>query len=321
MLRIVAAVAASLLSLSAAAQTADWPTRTVRLIVPYPAGGTADLMARTIAEPLSEHFHHQFVVDNRAGSGGLIGSQALAQAAPDGYTIGISGFPPDVLAPAMNPNAGFNPMRSFTHIAFIGGPPNALLVNPALGVKTFQDFLALARKEKEPLNYASPGIGTVGNLIMEYLARKEHIGLQQIPYRGGSKAVTDLLAGHVKLASMAYATAQAHIAAGTIIAIAISSEERLPAMPKVPTLKELGYPDLVMTTWFSLSGPAGMPKAIVDSLNREVVAILQRPEVRKRLQAEAVHSKAMTAAQFTAFMQSEVDKWAPFARSVAGRKK
>jgi tripartite-type tricarboxylate transporter receptor subunit TctC len=316
----IATVAAVWLLAISGLNAAEWPSRPIHIIVPYPAGGTADLLARTIAEPLSVIFNTQFVVDNRAGGGGVIGSQALAQSAPDGYTFGITGIPSHVLAPAMNRNAGYDAMKNFTHIAFLGGPPNVFIVHPSLAISSFKDFLTYVRREAEPMAYASPGVGTVGNLVVETLKQKENIKLQHIPYRGGGPAIKDLIAGHVKVGSMALATARASVSAGRMIPIAITSDERISELPNVPTLKELGYPDLVTTTWFSFSGPAGVPENIVKALNREIIAVLNRPEVRERLERQGIRTQAMSAEDMTKFMQSEIDKWTPVAKAAIGQK-
>jgi tripartite-type tricarboxylate transporter receptor subunit TctC len=318
---MTAAAAALVLSLPAAlGQSADWPVRPVKVIVPYPAGGTADMLARVIADPLSARLGQQFVIDNRAGAGGLVGSQAVAQAEPDGYTLVVSGIPSHVLAPAMNKNAPFDAMRDFTHVAYLGGPPNILMVHRSLGVKTFQEFMAHAKRQNESIGYVSPGVGTVGNLVMESLARRDSIKLEHIPYRGGNPAVQDLVAGHVKVGSMALATARPHVQTGALLPIAITSESRIREFPDLPTMKELGYADLVTTTWFSVSGPAGLPKPIVERLNREITAALARPEVRKHLDQEAVEGKPMSPDEVTRLMQSEIDKWAPVARAATADK-
>jgi tripartite-type tricarboxylate transporter receptor subunit TctC len=316
----IATFAAIWLTAVSALSAAEWPSRPIRIIVPYPAGGTADLLARTIAEPLSVVLNTQFVVDNRPGGGGVIGSQALAQAAPDGYTFGITGIPTHILAPAMNRNAGYDAMEDFTHVAFLGGPPNVFIVHPSLDIASFQDFLIYVRRAAGPVDYASPGIGTVGNLVIETLKRTDNLRLQHIPYRGGGPAIKDLVAGHVKVGSMALATARGSVRSGGMIPIAITSAERIPELPNVPTLRELGYPDLVTTTWFSLSGPAGVPDNIVKTLNREIVAVLNRAEIRERLERQGVRSQAMSVEEITRFMQSEIDKWTPVAKAASGQR-
>lgn len=302
------------------ATAADWPTKPVRVIVPYAAGGANDLLGRVFAERLSKAFGQQFFVENRTGGGGLIGTEAVARAEPDGYTLIISGMPSFVLAPAMNKNAGFDPVRDFTHIAYLGGPPNVFVAHEATGVTTFKQLLDMVRAAKDGVEYVSPSIGSVGNMAAEYLAAKEKLKLVHVTYRGGGAAILDLVAGHVKIGSMTLSTTRAHIQSGKLKPLAVSSEKRVPEFPDLPTLTELGYPDLVVTTWYGLSGPAKLPRDVVERLNREVNAAIETAEVRKHLEQEMVQTKAMSADQFTAFMQGEVGKWLPAVRSVIGTK-
>src|SRR5262249_12889142 len=218
----------------------DWPTKPVRVIVSYAAGGANDLLGRVFAEALSKSLGQQFFVENRTGGGGLIGTEAVARAAPDGYTLQISGMPSHVLAPAMNKNASFDPIRDFTHIAYLGGPPNVFVVHPSAGVSTFAELLTLMKRQPDGVQYVSPAIGAVGNLVAEYVAAKENVKLVHVAYRGGGAAIQDLVAGHVKVGSMTLSTTQPHILAGKLRALAVSSEKRLPEFPDLPTLVELG---------------------------------------------------------------------------------
>jgi tripartite-type tricarboxylate transporter receptor subunit TctC len=317
MQRLFAFVIAAMLSLTCAgAQAADWPTKPVRIIVPYAPGGAADTLGRIFGEVLSTAFGKQFFLDNRAGGGSLLGSEAAAHAEPDGYTFVLSGMAPDVLAPAMNKNAGFDPIRDFTHVAYFGGAPNIFVVHPSFGAKSFKEVMAQAKSQKDGIDYVSPGVGSVGNLVAEYLAAKENLKLVHVAYKGGAGALLDLVAGHVKMGMMSYSTAGEHVRAGSLIPIAVSSESRVPDLPDVPTLKELGYPDLVATTWWALSAPAGLPRDIADKVNQEVNKGLTQPQVVKLLKQDAVEAKAMTPAEVTRYMQSEIDKWAPFVKNM-----
>jgi tripartite-type tricarboxylate transporter receptor subunit TctC len=312
-------VLAAVLLVSAQSSASDWPAKPVRVVVPFAAGGAADTLGRLFAEQLSAAFGKQFYVENRGGGGSVIGTETLARAEPDGYTFGLSGMATHVLAPAMNRNAGFDPLRDFTHVAYFGGAPNIFVVHPTFGAKSVKEFLARAKAAKDGIEYVSPGIGSVGNLVAEFLAAKEGLKVVHVPHRGGAGAIFDLVAGHVKVGMMSYSTAREHVRSGALLPIAVSSAERLPDLPDVPTLSELGYRDLVATTWWSLSGPARVSKDIVEKVNAEVVKSLDRPQVQKQLAQEAVQTKAMTSAEVTRFMQSEVDKWVPFVRTVTTR--
>lgn len=299
------------------AEAAEWPAKPVRIVVAYAAGGANDLLARVFAEQLSGAFRQQFFVENRTGGGGLIADEAVARSEPDGYTLISSGLPSHVLAPAMNPrNATFDPMRDFTHIAYLGGPPNIFVVHASSPLKSFRDLIAFARRAPNGVEYVSPSLGSVGNVIAEYVAAKERIRFVHVAYRGGAPAILDLVAGQVKLGSMTLATALPHIRSGALRPLAISSAARVPELPDVPTLAELGYPELVVTTWYALSGPAGLPRDIVLRLNAEVNRAMDAPKVREHLVQETVQTKKMTPEEVAAFMQSEIDKWVPAVKAM-----
>ncbi len=303
-----------------AARADDWPSRPVRIVVPFAAGGAADTFGRLYADALSQTFGKQFYVENRTGAGGVIAQQEVARAQPDGYTLGVSGMPTQVIAPAMNKNAGFDPMRDFTHIAYFGGAPNALVVHPSLGAQSFAEFLARAKSESGGLQYVSAGLGTVGNLVGEFLAAKAGIKLVHVAYKGGANAVLDLVAGNVKVGLLTYSSVSGQINAGKILPLAISSAARLPQMPNVPTLVELGYPEMVATTWFALSGPAGLPADIVAKINHACVEAMSRPQIRDLAAKQAVEEKPMSPAEVTRFFQSEIDKWQPVIARMVGAK-
>jgi tripartite-type tricarboxylate transporter receptor subunit TctC len=312
LLALLAGALAALASLPAGA--ADWPSRPVRVVVPYAAGGQSDVVARVFAESLSQAFGQQFFIENQTGAGGAIASKNVARAEPDGHTLMITGWGTHVLAPALNKNAGFDPLGEFSHIAYIGGSPNVFVVHPSTGVKTFQEFMTWVKTAKDGVEYVSPGLGSGGNSVAEYFASKAGVKLVHVPHRGGGTAMGDLIAGHTKMGSLTWATAREQVKAGTILPIAMSSAERLPDFPDIPTLKELGYPDIVSTTWLSLSGPAGLPQDIVAKLNAEMNKALEKAQVRKHLEQDAFEIRAMTPAEVTALMKAEIDKWVPAMR-------
>src|SRR6266851_1125806 len=250
---VAVAFAAALVG-AGASSAADWPTRARRIIAPSTPGGAADMFGRLLCEHFSEIFHDGCFVENRAGAGGLIGTAATAQAPPDGYTLTTSSTAYHVIAPLMSANPSFDPMKDFTHIAYIGGPPNVFVINPALGVRSLPDLVALGRRG-QAIDYVSPGVGTLGHLLAELFARQAGIKLQQIMTKGASQAMMDLVAGTVPLATMTWTSALAQIRAGTVIPLAITSRTRLNEFPDLPTFKELGYDDLTAVSWFGLSGP------------------------------------------------------------------
>jgi len=317
---VLGALLAAILLLSTPADALDWPSKPVRIIVPYAPGGAADTLGRIFADVLSTAFGKPFVVENRPGGGSVVGSDAVARSAPDGYTLALTGMSTHVLAPAMNRNAGFDPVRDFTHIAYLGGAPNVFVVHPSFGATSFAAVLARAKAARDGLEYVSPGVGSVGNLVAEYLATKENIKLTHVAYRGGAGALTDLVAGHVKIGMMSYSTASEHVRANSLVPIAVSSSQRIGDFPAVPTLAELGYRDLVATTWWALSAPAGLPGEIADKLNQEIAKSFNAPQVRRQLAQDAVETKIMSPAEVTQFMQAEIDKWVPVAKRVIDSK-
>ena len=297
------------------APAADWPTRPVRIIAPSTPGGAADMFGRLLCDHFSETFRERCFVENRAGAGGLIGTAATAQAAPDGYTLTTSSTAYHVIAPVVSPNPGFDPMKDFTHIAYIGGPPNVFVVNPALGVRSLDELVALGRRG-QPIDYVSPGVGTLGHLLAEFFAQKSGIKVQQIMTKGASQAMMDLISGNVNVGTMTWTSALSQIRAGKVIPIAVTSGARLAEFPDLPTFKDLGYPELTAVSWFALSGPAGLPNEITERLNAAVARMLELPDVRRRLERDAVETRAMTSDEFTRFVASEIAKWTPVAKRV-----
>lgn len=297
------------------ARAADWPARPIRIIAPSTPGGAADSFARLLAEFLPPLLHQPLIVDNRAGGGGLIGTAAAARAEADGYTLVTSSVAYLAIAPAVSANAPFDPVHDFTHVAFLGGPPNAFVAYPSAHLNALGDLLALARS-RPPLNYVSPGVGTLSHLLVEYFAQKAGIAVQHIPHKGSAQAIMDLVAGNVPIGSMTWSSAAGQVRAGTVAALAVSSAARIAQMPDVPTLRESGFDDLVATTWYALSGPAGLPGEVVATLNRAVNAAWAMPAVRRRLDDDAVAAEPMSPAQVTAFVAREVQKWGPVSQRV-----
>ena len=290
----------------------DWPTRPVRIVAPSTPGGAADLFGRLVADNLTVLLKQRFYVDNRAGGGGLIGAAFVAHAEPDGYTYVTSSIAYHAIEPAASANPGFDPIRDATHIAYVGGPPNVFIVNPALGVRSLPELVALAKRKS--LDFVSPGLGTLGQLLVEEFAHEAGIKLQHIPHKGSAQAMLDLLAGNVMFGTMTWSSAVGQIRAGKVIPIAVSSRHRVAEYPDVPTLAESGYPDLVANTWYAISGPAGVPDEIVAKLNHAVADVLALPDVKKRLDDDAIEREPMTPEQVGAFVASEVGRWGPIAK-------
>jgi tripartite-type tricarboxylate transporter receptor subunit TctC len=309
--RLLLALTALTLSLSVNAQ--NWPARPVKIIAPFAPGGSADTLGRIIAKKLTEQLKENFVVDNRPGAGGALGSEIAAKAPPDGYTLVVSGIASHVIAPQLPQGTPYDPVKDFTHIALLGGPPAVLAVTPSLPAKNLREFVALAKTK--PLSYGSPGNGTQGQLVAELFKQKAGIDLQHVPYKGASGAVTDLMAGHIESVSTTLSTAAGQIKSGKARALALSSAARLPDYPDVPTFAESGYPDLVATVWFSLSGPANLPPDIVRRLNTEVRRALETSEVRERLRHDGISPNRLDEKEFASFVADELRRWGPIVRT------
>ena len=294
-----------------------WPVKPVRIIAPFAPGGSADTFGRIVATKLTESLGQNFVVENRGGAGGLSGADSATRSAPDGYTLVVTGLGPLVIATASTGKPPYDPLKDFTHIALFGGPPSVLGVHPTLPVKDLKNFIALARARPGALTYGSAGHGSTGQLVAETLRRLARIDIQHIPYKGAAIAVTDLVGGHIHAISVTLTTTSGQIRAGKVRALAMSSAARLRDYPEVPTFRELGYPQLVASVWFSLSGPAGMPSDLVNRLNGEVRRILHTPDVRERLQAQAIEPGTLDPKEFTEFVAAELRRWTPMVREAA----
>ncbi len=315
-LALVFASMAGLWRTASVAQTKlEWPLRPVKIVVPYSAGGSADTLGRLIADYLSNAYKQPFIIENRGGAGGTLGSIAVSKAPPDGYTLVLSGIGSHVIAPQQLGN-GMSPMKDFTHLALLGGPPSALVVNADLPVKDIKAFIAYVNSTPKGLSWGSPGLGTHAQLIGELFAMSNKLNLVHISYKGAGPAVMDLLGGQIQAGFMTLRSASTHIQSGKLRALALTSAQRLKDHPDVPTFAELGYPQLTAITWFSVSGPAGMPKALVTSLNAEIRKGLRTSAIREQLAAEDMETRDLDPEAFNQFFSSEIEKWKPLVRSL-----
>ena len=296
-----------------------YPVKSVRIIAPFAPGGSADTLGRIAATKLTESLGQSFIVENRPGAGGMLGSELVSKSPPDGYTLVVSGVASHVIAPALAAKPPFDPVRDFTHIALFGGPPAVFGVHPSLPVKDLKAFVALARSRPHELSYGSPGIGTQGHLMAEIFRQRAKIDIVHVPYKGAAIAMVDIVAGNIHAISTTLTTASTQIRAGRSRALALSSEQRLPDYSGIPTFRERGYRNVVGTVWFSLSGPPGMPADIVARLNSEVRRILQLPDVRARLRGDGIEPNQLDAKAFNDFLAAEVKRWAPVVRASGAR--
>ena len=308
------ALAALVVVASHASHAQEWPNRPVKVVVPFAAAGTTDRMGRLIAEELSKSFKQQFYVENRAGGGGVIGAAQVARADPDGYTLMIGGYGPHIFAPATAANLGYDVLADFTHIAMIGGESFIIVANPALGVTSFAELVQLAKTQTAPLNMGSPGQATLGALVVEQLLRKPGLlpTLNHVPYRGGGPVMTDLLGNHVPLACITLSAAIEHINAGSLVPLALISTERVATLKDLPTIVELGHPDIGGAIWSWLAGPKQLPAAMVTRLNQEVRRSLQTPELKHRFERDLFLSMDTDPTALNAFIASELKRWTAF---------
>ena len=291
------------------ARADDYPTRPVTLIVPFPPGGSTTVMARNVADKLSVSLGQQIVVENRGGAGGVIGTRFVARATPDGYTILLSYTATMAIAPAMNVNAGYDPRKDFVPIGMIGAAPSVLVVNPSLPVHSVAELIAYAKASPVPVQYGSPGVGTVNHLAGEYLAAETGMKLQHVPYKGNGPALGDLLGGHIPMMFVPIPVALGNIKAGTLRGLAIGSAKRTSLLPELPTLAESGVPGFEVALRYGLVAPAGTPPAVIARLNKELNAALLTEDVKNRLATEGAESLPGTPEAYAADIEREELKW------------
>ena len=289
---------------------AGYPARPVRMIVPFPPGGPTDVMGRTAAKAMGDRLGQQFVVENKAGAGGNIGTDAVAKAAPDGYTIGLTAISSLAIAPHLYGSVPFNVEKDFVPISLVGTTPCALVIHPAAPFSDLKGMVAYAKANPGKLSYATSGIGTSNHLAAELLQSVAGIQLTNVPYKGSSQIVPDLLSGTVMMSmESSLATTLQHVRAGKLKAIAVTSPQRARALPDVPTVAESGYPGFEVETWFGLVAPAGTPQAIVARLHEAWAAGSAAPEARAAFDNISGNLRVTTPQQFTEFIRAENQRW------------
>jgi tripartite-type tricarboxylate transporter receptor subunit TctC len=310
--RLATALVATLW-LATHAHADDWPSRPVKIVVAFAPGGSADQFGRLMAAELGTAFRQQFFVENRPGNSGTIGSAQVARAEADGYTLLIGGSGPHLTQPAINPNVGYDPLKDFTHIAMIGADSYAWAANPALGVKSIAELVALAKNRKNPVTSSSPGPGSLGHLLIEQFKRKASIDIQHVP--APNSGVTDVLGNHISMTLTAMMTVGEQVKAGQLLALAVTSTERNPVFKGIPTFAEQGYPDVRGDTWFWLCGPKGLAPDVVGKLSSATRRIVQSPKVQEHFNKLALLSKDLDVVGVQEFIAAEYAFWAPLARS------
>jgi tripartite-type tricarboxylate transporter receptor subunit TctC len=301
----------------AQAGDARWPERPIRFIVPFPAGSTTDLVARVVTQKLAERLGQPVVIENRAGASGNLGSEALARAAPDGYTMGLATSTTHVIATALNVKLNYDPLKDFAPVSMLVDTPYALVVYPGLPARSVAELIALAKAKPRALNFSSVGPTSLAYLAGELFSRMAGVELTHVPYRSSSQAVVDLNEGRIEIQFGALAASLPFVREGKLRALAVTSTRRWPALPDVPTMAEAGLPGYEATLWAALMMPAKAPPAIVARLNREIHAALAAPEVQAGLAAQAVEIVPGTPEELRDRIRRDIEKWRALA-SAAG---
>lgn len=305
---------AGLAALPALAQD-KFPSRPITLVVPFPPGGSVDIMARQYSEPLSKVLGVPIVVENRAGAGGSVGAQYVARAKADGYTLVVSSQSSHLANPLTQPKVGYDPVKDFENIAILGRLPNALVVHSSLPFKTFKEFVDYAKKNPGKLNYGSGGVGSMGQLNVEMLKAATGAFTTHIPYRGGTPLITAVLGNEVQFILDNLVIMLPHIQAGKVRALAVANDQRLPQLPDVPTLAEVGYPQLNLTSWIGLAAPGGTPDAVVQTLHKAVREVATSPAMVANLKERGVIApEEMTTAAFEKMMSERLVKFGDVVR-------
>jgi len=299
--------AALLLAVSSPLAADEYPNRPVRLIIPFPAGGSNDVVGRLVAHQLSAKLGQQVWVDNRGGAGGVIGTEAAANAAPDGYTLLIIS-----IAHAVNPalyKLSYDPIKSFTPVSILATGPNVLSVNPRLPVHSVNELIALAKQKPGELDYASAGVGSFQHLGGELFKLTAGVSIQHVPYKGGGPAMQDVISGHVKVIFSSLIQTTPFIQSGQLRALGTGGSTRSPVLPEVPTIAEAGVPGYEANNWWGVVAPAGTPASIVEKLHNDIRAVLTSPELQQQFAREGASSIEMSVAEFGKYMETEMVKW------------
>jgi tripartite-type tricarboxylate transporter receptor subunit TctC len=322
--RTLIALAAAVALPSAALAQANWPTKPVRIVVPFAPGGTTDILARVLAPELSKAFGQQFIVDNRGGAGGNIGADHVAKSAGDGYTLLMGTVGTHGINKALYTNLSYDPQKDFAPITLVAGVPNIMVMNAArakeLGINTVPDFIRYAKANPGKLNMASSGNGTSIHLAGELFKAKTGIFMTHIPYRGSGPAVRDLIGGTMDVMYDNLPSAMPHIQAGSLKAFAVTSNVRSQALPDIPTVAEAAnLPGFEASSWFGMLAPAGTPPEIVSRLQVEIAKALNLPEINTRLQGLGAIPSGNTPQEFARLIDSEIAKWAPVVKAAGAK--
>jgi tripartite-type tricarboxylate transporter receptor subunit TctC len=287
----------------------SWPTKPVRVVVTFSPGGSSDIVARLIGAPLQAELGQSVIIDNKPGAGGTIGALEAARAAPDGYTLLLSNSAPISISPAMQDQPRYDPVSSFTHVAYIGSVANVFVVHPSVPAKSLRELVAWIKQEPNPVNYGSGGIGSIGHIIGETLKKDQGLKMEHVGYKGSSPMHNDLLSGTIKLAIDTLPQNVPFMKDGKLRALAVTSPARAPMAPDVPSVLELGQKKLVAENFLGVSGPAGLPRPVIERLHAAMKKSLANPTVGQRLADLGVQGRDMTPEEFTRFVADQVKDW------------
>ena len=293
----------------------DYPIRPIRFVVPFPASGGGDIIIRALSQRLSERLGQSIVVDNRSGAGGNVGSEIVAHAAADGYTLLMANISPFAINQSIYKKMPFNPLTDFTPISLVASFPNILVVHPSLPVQSLKELIALTQKRPGQLTYASAGAGSTTHLSAEFFKSQAKIDLTHVPYKGGGQALIGVISGQVTLYFSSLPGALPHVRAKRLRGLGVTSLKRSSASPETPTLAESGFPGFEAATWIGVAAPAGLAGPIVNRLNSEIADIMRSTEMRERLISQGAELLTNTPEQFAAYIKSEITKWAKIVRN------
>jgi len=297
----------------------SYPAKPIRIIVPFPAGCSADIMARVVGQKMTETWGQQVVIDNRSGAGGNIAAELAAKSVPDGYTLFLCTVGTHAINQTLYGKLPFDPMKDFSAVAYIAGVPNVVVVHPSIPVSSVKELIAFIKARPGQINFGSPGTGSSVHMSGEMLKVLAGLDMTHIPYKGNPQAVTDLMAGQIELMITNMPSVIPYIQSGRLRALAVTTKSRSPALPDLPTMEEAGLPGYESSAWFGLVSPAAVPRYIVSKLNAEVVRIVELADVKRNLASQGADPVVMTPNEFDAFMKAETAKWAKVVKASGTR--
>jgi tripartite-type tricarboxylate transporter receptor subunit TctC len=307
------ALACAIFAAAAGAQT--YPSKPVRIVAPFAPGSTIDIIGRIIAPRLSEALGHPVLVENRAGAGGMIGLDAVAKAAPDGHTMAIGALGPLAMNPALYPKTPFDPVRDFAPVSLLATGPVVIAVHPSVPARSVKELIDLARKNPGKLNFGSPGVGTSPHLTGELVRLLTKTDMVHVPYKGNAEALTDLISGRVSIVYTGVPPVVPLARAGRVRLIATTGRERIPGLPDVPTISEAGLPGAQVLIWYGVVAPAATPREVIARVNREIVRIMQTPELKERFAQQGIDPETSTPEQFGKLIAEEYARWTKVIRA------